>query len=70
MKRLAEINKTYESIIHSDWSSKEKDKALALLMSQMEREFQIPTIRNEEFERKNRSVIALYRKISSSRTFE
>jgi len=69
-KRLAEINAEYERILHSDKSNEQKDKALAHLMTTMEGEFKIPSLRDESFEKKHRTVIALYRKLSQSRTLD
>ena len=62
------FNEIYESILHSDLSAKEKNRQFARLMTDMEREFNIPIIRNLEWEKKNKAVVALYRKISMSRT--
>lgn len=67
MKTLAEFNKQYEAIIHSDLSSNRKAVKLADLMTELERTFKIPMIRNEAWEKENKAVIALYRKISLSR---
>ena len=43
---------------------------LATLMSDMEKIFNIPAFKDEEFNRKNPYVINLYRKISKARDFE
>ncbi|MEI2357186.1 hypothetical protein [Mesobacillus zeae] len=64
---LAKFNQKYEAILHSDLSGEEKDKQLSKLMTEMESEFNIPSIRNEEWEKKTRAVIALYRKVSRTR---
>lgn len=69
MKTLTEFNKKYEQIIFSGASEDRKTRNLAELMTEMERTFKIPALRNKEWESKNRSVIALYRKISISREF-
>lgn len=66
---LAEYNKRYETLIHSDLSSYEKDLKLSELMTEMEEAFSIPMIRKPKWEEENRAVIAMYRKISMSRTF-
>lgn len=66
---LVEINKEYEAIIFSNVTNHRKSIQLANLMSRMEGTFEIPLVRNEIWERKNRKVIALYRKISRSRVF-
>ncbi|MDT3418190.1 hypothetical protein QO009_004115 [Brevibacillus aydinogluensis] len=67
MSRLAEIQKEYENIMGSEMSNYEKDKKLASLMTEMEREFRIPMIQDKEWEEKNKAVIAMYRKLSMSR---
>lgn len=67
MKTLTEFNQEYEQIIFSAATEDRKARNLAELMTEMERTFKIPALRNEEWESKNRSVIALYRKISISR---
>lgn len=67
---LKEINQEYENIIHSNLSNDEKSQKLARLMTQMEGQFSIPMLKNQEWENQNRKVIALYRKISRSRIFD
>lgn len=68
MSLLSEINKEYESIMHSDMNQELKDKKLSSLMDILEKKFNIPMIRDEEYEKRNRAVIALYRKIARSRS--
>ena len=68
MSLLSEINKEYESIMHSDMDQELKDKKLSTLMDILEREFNITMLRTEEYEKQNRAVIALYRKIARSRS--
>lgn len=53
--------------MHSNQSKEEKDRAYAKLMTEMEKSFRIPALRDEEWEKENKAVIALYRKISMSR---
>jgi len=67
---LKKINSRYEEIIHSDRPEEIKTNQLSMLMTYMEGHFSIPMLRNEEWESKNRKVIALYRKISRSRSFD
>lgn len=69
MKTLAEFNKEYEDIIHNLKEPK-RSRALADLMTDLEGTFKFPMQSNQEWESKNRSVIALYRKISLSRDFD
>lgn len=64
---LNEINTMYEEILHSDIDEEQKSKKFAELMTMMEKQFKIPFLRDPEWEKKNRPVIALYRKISLSR---
>jgi hypothetical protein len=45
-KRLAEINRMYEKIVHSNGNQDEYNYALAKLMTQMEIEFNIPALSN------------------------
>lgn len=64
---MKEIHEEYERILHSDLTNEEKSRRFAKLMTKMEREFNIPILRNVEWERKNKAVVSLYRKISMSR---
>ncbi|MBT2572076.1 hypothetical protein [Planococcus sp. ISL-110] len=66
---LTEYDKRYETLLHSNLSSHEKDVRLSSLMTELESAFEIPMLRTPEWEEKNRKVIALYRKISLSRNF-
>jgi hypothetical protein len=68
VKTLAQINKEYEEIIHSIIKEPIRSRRLADLMDEMEMEYKIPVIRSEVWEIQNRAVIALYRKISRSRS--
>lgn len=65
--KLYYFNQIYESILHSDVSEKEKARKFARLMTDMEKEFKIPVLRNIEWEKQNKAVVALYRKVSMSR---
>jgi hypothetical protein len=66
---LTDINKRYEEIMFSNESQQVKTTKLSNLMTEMERLFSIPMLRDNEWESENRKVIALYRKISKSRVF-
>ena len=66
--QLSEINAQYEHIMQSDMTDTERDKALAALMDFMEWEYKIPALVSSEWEEKHRTIIALYRKLSMSRT--
>ena len=65
--KLSEYHRQYEQIMKMapGWG---RDRRLAELMTMMEKEYRIPLLRDPEWEKKNRAVIALYRKISMSRT--
>lgn len=68
--KLSEINKIntmYEEILHSDLSEDLKTQKFAELMTIMERKYKIPFLRDPEWEKENKAVISLYRKISLSR---
>ncbi|MBM0067934.1 hypothetical protein [Alkalicoccobacillus gibsonii] len=67
---IKELNQRYEEIIHSNRPENIKTNQLSMLMTYMEGEYQIPMLKNPEWESNNRKVIALYRKISMSRVFE
>jgi len=65
--KLSEVNQEYEHIIGSEETQEVKNSQLSDLMTRMERHYKIPALRNEEWEMENKAVIAMYRKISSSR---
>lgn len=66
-KTLKWFNNEYEKILHSGLSEDRKSMEYGKLMTEMECEFKIPMLRNKEWEKENRAIIALYRKISLSR---
>jgi hypothetical protein len=66
---LTQINQEYDSIMQSNLTKNNRNFKLAMLMTQMEKQFHIPMLRNEEWEQNNKKLIALYRKISMSRVF-
>lgn len=70
MRTLSQINKDYEEIIHGAAKEPYRSRKLADLMEEMEGEYKVPAARNEEWESRNRAVIALYRKISLSRDLQ
>lgn len=65
--KLHFYNQIYENIMFSDESREEKDRQLARLMSELERQYNIPIVRDPEWEKKNKAVVSLYRKVSLSR---
>ncbi|PAM94518.1 hypothetical protein B4N84_12240 [Flavobacterium sp. IR1] len=64
---LTKLNKRYEELLKENLSEPIRTKKLSDLMTEMEGIYKIPMLRNEAWERDNRKVIALYRKISMSR---
>lgn len=65
-KSLLDYQREYEKIIHAD--QPRKDILLVGLMTEMEKQFKIPVIRNEEWERENSKIMAMYRKLRITRT--
>lgn len=68
MNALRSLHRDYEQILQSMTPGVDQDRALSALMDRIKAEFAVPLIHNPEWERKNKSVIALYRKVSHSRT--
>ena len=65
---LKSIDEQYKTIVHSDISRNEKDIAYANLITYLEAYYDIPMLQKAEFKANNREIIALYQKISTSRT--
>jgi len=65
-KSLSDYQREYERIIHAD--QPRKDILLAGLMTEMKKQFKIPIPRNEEWERENTMVLAMYRKLTITRS--
>lgn len=61
------LNNKYKEIMESNLSDHEKSIEYAKLMTIMEKVFNIPLLQDKEYERNNKAVISLYRKISISR---
>lgn len=70
LKRVYDFNRIYEEILHSNMNDDEKSMKFAELMTLMEKEFKIPFLKDNEWESKNKAIIALYRKISMSRKLD
>lgn len=68
IKSLFEINKEYENIHFSQLSEHQKTTKFSQLMTEMEQMYKVPILKDEYWEKENRSIIAMYRKISLSRT--
>jgi|GEM_PF-1286151 len=56
-----------KEIIHSNAPQFIKDRRLANLMTDLEQAYNIPTLRDQEFEKENPFVMQLYRTISEAR---
>lgn len=67
MRTLKEINADYEKVLHSNLSSREKTTKYVELMNELEQTYKIPVLKDQAYERENKKVISLYRKISMSR---
>ncbi|WP_339249354.1 hypothetical protein NSQ43_08750 [Sporosarcina sp. FSL W8-0480] len=65
-KSLADYQREYEIIIFAD--QPKKDLLLAGLMTEMEKQFNIPFPRNRAWEKENPKINAMYRKIAITRT--
>jgi hypothetical protein len=66
---LNEYYQRFDTILSLPVSLVEKDKMLSSLMTDLERAFQIPMIKNEGWEKEFADVHALYFKVSSCRSF-
>lgn len=65
--RLDEYEKRFGFILEMDSKQSEKDRSG--LMTDLERDFQVPMMKDETWERGNPEVYALYRIIADSRVF-
>lgn len=63
---MLKITKRFKEIM--DHNSDTKDERLAILMTDMERLYNIPALNNEEFNKENPFVIAMYRTVSEARS--
>ncbi len=66
---LINFERRYFRVVFNEKCTDEKDMQLAELMSEMERTYRIPCLRNGDWEAENADVIELYRRISDSRNF-
>jgi hypothetical protein len=66
---LNEYYQRFDTILSLPVSLVEKDKMLSSLMTDLERAFQIPMIKNEGWEKEFADVHTLYFKVSSCRSF-
>lgn len=61
--------KRFNNIVDSNAPKVVKDARLANLMSDLERAYNIPMLRNENFEKQNPFIMQLYRTVSEARAF-
>ncbi|MED4588236.1 hypothetical protein [Priestia flexa] len=67
MRTLSQIHQAYEEIMHDIEGEPFRSLSLAKLMEEMEMYYKFPALRNAAWESQDRTVTALYRKISMSR---
>lgn len=67
IRSLFEINKEYENIHFSQLTEHQKTTKYSQLMTEMEQMYKIPILKDKSWEKENRPIIAMYRKISLSR---
>lgn len=65
--RLDEYEKRFQLILKMDKEQSEKDALLSVLMTDLERKFDIPMSKDKAWEQENPEVYALYRKVADSR---
>lgn len=63
---IEQFKAQYDAIM-SDRPGRQRDLRLAALMTAMERQCRIPTLKNDEWEASNPEVIDLYREVSQAR---
>lgn len=68
MTTLQQLHHDYEQILHTLMPGVAQDKALSALMDRIKAEFGVPLMRDPTWERNHKAVIALYLKVSKSRT--
>ena len=66
---LNDYYQRYKMILSLPIGIIEKDKMLSSLMTDLERAFQIPMIKNKGWEKEYADIHTLYFKVSSSRSF-
>ena len=64
---LKRLHARYEWIMSQE-PGRERDRLLGDLMTEIERIYRVPALRDPEWEKANRPVIALYRKVARSRS--
>lgn len=66
---LSKFQCKYNNIMKSDLSINDKDHELANLMTDMERQYNIPLINDKNWNNEHKKIIKLYRIIGNSRNF-
>lgn len=63
---IEQFKSQYDAIMDSP-PGRQRDLRLAALMTEMERKFRIPALKNTEWETSNPAVAELYREVSQAR---
>lgn len=66
--KLSDYERRFQLILSMEIVEGQKNQMLSGLMTDLERRFNIPMIKNREWEKENSEVYALYRKVSESRS--
>jgi len=67
---LITYSNRFNEIINSNSSEEIKDQRLANLMSDLEKAYRIPFLRDEEFEKKHPRLMKFYRSVSYARKLD
>lgn len=67
--KLSDYRKRFDLILSMKIVDGQKDQMLSGLMTDLERRFNIPMVKNEEWIKENPEIYALYREVSESRSF-
>jgi len=65
--RLDEYEKRFQVILEMDKDQSEKDRMFSSLMTDLERRFNIPMVKDEVWEKENLEIYGLYQKVADSR---
>lgn len=69
LENLSKFERKYNNIMESDLDQNDKDHKLAALMTDMERQYNIPLLNDENWNNEHKEIIKLYRIIGNSRNF-
>lgn len=68
IQRIRDIRGQFATILLNEKMTQEqKDKKYGELMTELERYYRIPALKNDEFEAKNPDLMRIYRQISNAR---